>query len=323
MKNEAGGDMGNIGKLERVDLRYMWKREAADFTVWLAKNIDYLSEVLGFDITVNKIEEIVGPYRVDIYGEDGDGNKVIIENQLEKTDHTHLGQLLTYLVNLEAKTAIWVSAAPVEEHQHVIEWLNEITPDDVNFYLVQVEGLRMRGEETVAPLFTVVEGPSIERKKIGSEKKEYAERHKVRKEFWAQFIDELNEKSQLAQNVAPSTDSWIGLALGMGGVSLNLVVTREYARAEIYINRGDQAKNKKAFDFLSEQKASIESAVGAPLEWQRMDDQVTSRIKLEKRGVSVFEMNDWPQMNEFLIDAALRMHRAFKDPVQQLRKSQV
>lgn len=323
MRDEAGGDMGNIGKLERVDLRSMWKREAADFTVWLARNIDYLSEVLGFDITVNKIEEIVGPYRVDIYGEDGDGNKVIIENQLEKTDHAHLGQLLTYLVNLEAKTAIWVSAAPVEEHQHVIEWLNEITPDDVNFYLVQVEGLRMRGEETVAPLFTVVEGPSVERKKIGSEKKEYAERHTVRKEFWAQFIDALNEKSQLAQNVAPSTDSWIGLALGMGGVSLNLVVTREYARAEIYINRGDQAKNKKAFDFLLEQKASIESAVGAPLEWQRMDDQVTSRIKLEKRGVSVFEMNDWPQMNEFLVDATLRMHRAFKEPVQQLKRALV
>ena len=114
------------------------------------------------------------------------GNKVIIENQLERTDHRHLGQLLTYLVNFsQAKTAVWVSAAPVEEHQQVIEWLNEITPGDINFYLVQVEGIRMRGEETVAPLFTMVEGPSLERKKIGSEKKEYAERHMVRQEYWA------------------------------------------------------------------------------------------------------------------------------------------
>jgi uncharacterized protein DUF4268 len=316
----GGHHVAQIGKIERVDLRKMWKRESADFTTWLAKNIDYLTDVIGFDITVNKIEENVGPYRVDIYGEDAEGNKIIIENQLEKTDHGHLGQLLTYLVNLEAKTAIWVSAAPVEEHQHVIEWLNEITPDDVNFYLLQVEGLRMRGEETVAPLFTLIEGPSVERKKIGSEKKEYAERHKIRREFWAQLIDALNEKSPLAQNVRPSTDAWIGLALGVSGVSLNLVATRDYARAEIYINRGDRERNKKAFDCLLEQKLAIETAVGSTLTWERMDDQVTSRIKLEKRGVSIYNKEDWSGMNEFLIDATLRMHRAFKDPVQHLRR---
>jgi len=148
--------MVEIGRLERIDLRTIWRREDADFTVWLANNIDYLSETLGFDIIVNRIEESVGPYRVDIYGEDSSGQKVIIENQLEKTDHTHLGQLLTYLVNLEAKTAIWISPWPVEEHSHVVEWLNEITPDDVSIYLVKVEGLRMRGEQTIAPLFTIV-----------------------------------------------------------------------------------------------------------------------------------------------------------------------
>lgn len=315
--------IGNIGKLERVDLRAMWRREAADFTVWLAKNIDYLSEAVGFDITVIKVEQNVGPYSVDIYGEDADGNKVIIENQLERTDHVHLGQLLTYLVNLEAKTAIWVSAAPVQEHQQVIEWLNEFTPEDVNFYLIQVEGLRMRGEDTVAPLFSLIEGPSIERKKIGSEKKEFAERHLVRKEFWSQLLGSLNEKSRLAQNIAPSTDAWIGLALGMGGVSLNLVATREYARAEIYINRGDQAQNKKAFDFLKQRRETIEANVGTPLEWARMDDQVTCRVKFEKRGVNIFNRNDWPKMVDFLVDAALRLHSAFQEPVQELRKAQI
>jgi len=313
--------MSGIGKLERVDLRAMWRREAADFTTWLAKNIDYLSEAVNFDITVIKVEENVGPYRVDIYGEDTDGNKVIIENQLEKTDHGHLGQLLTYLVNLEAKTAIWVSSAPVEEHQQVIEWLNEFTPDDVNFYLVQVEGLRMKGEETVAPLFSLIEGPSIERKKLGSEKKEFAERHLVRKEFWSLLIKALNEKSPIAQNIAPSTDAWIGLALGMSGVSLNLVATREYARAEIYINKGEQVTNKKAFDFLIQQREVIENKLGNALEWARMDDQVTCRIKFSRRGVNIFNKNDWPAMIEFLVDAALRMHRAFHEPVQQLKKA--
>jgi len=312
--------MAQIGKIERVDLREIWKREDSDFSAWLAKNIDYLSEVLGFDITINAVEEHAGPYKVDIYGEDEGGNKVIIENQLEKTDHTHLGQLLTYLVNLEAKKAIWVSAAPVQEHQYVVEWLNEITPDDVSFYLIRVEGLRMRGEETVAPLFTIVEGPTAERKQIGGEKKEYAERHLVRKAFWQQLINALNEKSNLAQNVNPSTDQWIGLALGLSGVSLNLVATRDYARVEVLINRGDKEKNKRTFDALLQEKVALEKAFGAPLVWERVDEKVTSRVKCELRGVSIFNKDDWPKMDEFLVDSTMRMHTAFKEIVPRLRR---
>lgn len=154
-----------IGKIEKVNLREIWRREAADFTKWLAANIEYLNEVIDLDITVQTVEGNVGPYRVDIYGDDGAGNKIIIENQLEKTDHGYLGQILTYLVNLDANVAIWITADPVEEHRQVIEWLNEITPDDMRFYLIKVEGVRIGGHESVAPLFTLIEGPTQERKK--------------------------------------------------------------------------------------------------------------------------------------------------------------
>lgn len=232
----------SIGKIEKVDLREMWKREAADFTRWLADNIDYLNEVIDLDITVQTVESNVGPYRVDIYGEDSSGNKVIIENQLKKTDHGHLGQILTYLVNLDANIAIWITASPVKEHRQVIEWLNETTPDNMYFYLIKVEGIRIEGQSSVAPLFTVVEGPTEERKKIGAEKKEYAKRHTVREKFWAQFIEEINKQSNLCQNISPSTDAWIGIALGVSGISLNLVATGNYVRSEIFINRGDIKK---------------------------------------------------------------------------------
>lgn len=315
--------MPQIGRLERIDLRSIWRREDTDFTVWLAANIEYLSEVLGFELTVHKIEESVGPYRVDIYGADTFGNKVIIENQLEKTDHTHLGQLLTYLVNLEAKTAIWVSAAPVEEHRNVIEWLNEITPEDVNFYLVRVEGLRMRGEETVAPLFTLVEGPSVERKKIGNEKKEYAEQNKLRHEFWSRLIASLNERGTLAQNVsADGKDKWLGLALGMSGTSINLNVSRDGARSEVYLNRGDATKNKALFDYLFEMKDTLEASLGLTLEWARMDDQVTSRIKIEKKGLNVNNRDDWEAMILFLVDTGIRLHQTFKEPIRLYRLTQ-
>lgn len=309
----------SIGKIQKVELREIWKHEATDFTRWLAENIDYLNEVLNLDIAVQTVEGDVGPYRVDIYGEDGSGNKIIIENQLEKTDHSHLGQVLTYLVNLDANVAVWITANPVEEHRQVIEWLNETTPDDMCFYLVKVEAIRIEGQPSVAPLFTLVEGPTQERKKIGAEKKEHAVRHTVRKEFWTQFIEAMNQRSTLCQNVSPSTDAWIGIALGMSGVSLNLVATKNYARAEIYINRGDTESNKKVFDFFQQMKAQIEQDFGAPLTWERMEDRVTSRIKYQLNDVDIFNKEAWTKMNDFMIDAALRLHKAFKEPLQKLR----
>lgn len=308
-----------IGRIEKVDLREIWRREDADFTRWLAERIDYLNEVIDINISVNTIEGNVGPYRVDIYGEDEFGNAVIIENQLEKTDHTHLGQILTYMVNLDAKVAIWITSNPVEEHRQVIEWLNETTPDDMRFYLVKVEGIKIEGQQFVAPLFTVVEGPTQDRKKIGSEKKDHARRHTVREEFWTQFLEQMNQKSALCQNVSPGKDAWIGAALGISGISLNMVATGHYARAEIYMNRGDQKKNKDTFDFFYAMKDQIEKDFGAPLIWARMDELVTSRIESQLDGVDIFNQEDWPKMTNFIIDSAIRLHKAFKEPIYKLR----
>jgi len=312
-------DKQQIGRPIEVDPREIWRREDNDFTPWLAKNIDYLNDRLNLDVTVQTVEGNVGPYFVDIYGEDNLGNKIIIENQLEKSDHTHLGQILTYLVNLDANVAIWITTNPSEEHQQVVEWLNEITPDNMSFYLVQIKGIKIEGSDLVAPLFTVVEGPTQERKRIGAEKKEFAQRHTIRKQFWSQFIDEINKVSPLCQNISPSTDAWIGIALGTAGVSLNLVVTKSYARAEIFINKGDIQKNKQVFDFFFKDKDKIEKDFGSPLVWERMDDRVTSRIKYQLDGVNLYNEEDWKKMNEFMIDGALRLHKVFKERVQRLR----
>jgi len=312
-------DKQQIGRPIEVDPREIWRREDKNFTPWLAKNIDYLNDRLNLDITVQTVEGNVGPYFVDIYGEDNLGNKIIIENQLEKSDHTHLGQILTYLVNLDANVAIWITTNPSEEHQQVVEWLNEITPDNMSFYLVQIKGIKIEGSDLVAPLFTVVEGPTQERKRIGAEKKEFAQRHTIRKQFWSQFIDEINKVSPLCQNISPSTDAWIGIALGTAGVSLNLVVTKSYARAEIFINKGDIQKNKQVFDFFFKDKDKIEKDFGSPLVWERMDDRVTSRVKYQLDGVNLYNEEDWKKMNEFMIDGALRLHKVFKERVQRLR----
>jgi len=308
-----------IQKIQKVPLREIWNKEDKDFTKWLEENIDYLNDVIGFDITILSREEKVGPFKVDLYGEDNFGNKVIIENQLEKTDHGHLGQIITYLVNLEANTAIWITKEPAEEHIKVIDWLNEITPDDMSFYLIKLEAIKIGDHSAAAPLFTVIKRPTTEKKQIGSERKEYAQRHAFREKFWKQFLIEVNKKNSLFKNISPSTDAWIGIGTGKGGINLNLVVSKKYARPEIYINRGDKEKNKEIFDHFYKLKAKIEKDFGNKLVWEKMEDNVTSRIKYQLDDVNIFDEEDWSKMIEFLIDTSARMHRAFKEPIKRLK----
>ena len=309
----------SIQKIKRVPLRELWRKEDKDFTKWLEEHIDFLNDAIGFDITIESREEKVGPFKVDLYGEDNFGNKVIIENQLEKTDHNHLGQLITYLTNLGANIAIWICKEPTEEHAKAIDWLNEVSPDDISFYLIKLEAIKIGDDSPAGPLFTVIKRPTTEKKQIGLEKKEYAQRHVFREKFWAQLLAEMNKKNSLFANVSPSTENWIGIGMGRGGFNLNLVISKKYARAEIYINRGETEENKKAFDSLYNFKDEIEKEFGGKLTWERMEDNVTSRIKHQLDGVSVTNEEDWPKMNEFIIDTAERMHRAFKDPIRKMK----
>tara|TARA_B100000508_G_scaffold137942_1_gene133262 strand:+ start:2696 stop:3628 length:933 start_codon:yes stop_codon:yes gene_type:complete len=309
----------DIGKIKKVPLREVWEREDKHFSKWLSENIEYLGEVLGLTVNVLSVEEPVGPYRVDVYGEDEFGGRVIIENQLEKTDHSHLGQILTYMVNLDAKTAIWITSNPVEEHAKVVEWLNETTPHDMYFYLVKVEAVQIESQSIVAPLFSVVEGPTQERKEIGVEKKEYAARHHERKKFWSRFLEYANSKTDLTKNLSTSTESWIGIGAGSTGLNYNFVVSKKYARVELYLNKGTQEENKKVFDYFAEDKEAIEEKFGDKLTWERMDENVTCRIKWQLDDVSVSNEDDWPKMNEFMVDGMLRMKKAFNDPIQRLK----
>ncbi len=168
--------MEYIGRLERVPLRELWPDEARDFTPWLADNLDLLAEHLGLQLALVEQEASAGDFAVDIVAETEKGDTVVIENQLERTDHDHLGKLITYLSNLDAKVAIWITANPRAEHEKAVQWLNELAPADTAFYLVKVEAYRIE-ESPPAPLFTVVAGPSAESREIGSRKKELAERH--------------------------------------------------------------------------------------------------------------------------------------------------
>lgn len=308
-----------IGKMERVDLREVWKDEARDFTSWLFDNIDILGDELNIGITPIEKEKRVGSFSADILAESEEGDSILIENQLEKTDHDHLGKLLTYVSNLEAKKAIWISKEPRSEHERAIEWLNELT-SDVDFYLVKIEAYRI-GDSDPAPKFTVIAGPTESGKVVGSEKKELAERHKKRLKFWESLLEKSKKRTPLHSNISPSINSWIVTGSGKRGLGFGYVVTYKHGQVELYIDRGkdNQDENKKIFDELQSHMDEIEKEFGNKLKWERLDDRRASRIskKFEYAGLNDEEKRD--KLQDDMIDGMIRLEKSLKKHIRNLK----
>jgi hypothetical protein len=174
-----------IGKIVRRPLREVWKHEALDFTTWLVDNIDVLSEALDVPLEEAKREQAAGDFSVDLVAEDGSGNTVVIENQLEKSDHDHLGKLVTYLAALDAQVAVWIVSEPRPEHTKAVTWLNE--SQQASFYLVKAEAICI-DDSSPACLFTLITGPSEETREVGETKKELSDRHMMRRNFWETLL---------------------------------------------------------------------------------------------------------------------------------------
>lgn len=282
--------------------------------MWLHENIQVLGDALGMRLSDPQREVAVGSFTVDLVAEEENRGRVVIENQLEATDHDHLGKLLTYLTNLEAKTAVWVTPKPRPEHVRAIAWLNETTPDDVSFYLVQLAAFRI-GTSAPAPLLTVIAGPSAEGKGFGQQKKQLAERHVLRLKFWEGLLDRAKQEGVLTHaSRSPGKESWIGGASGRSGMSFNYVIWMEDdASVELYIDTGDLEENKAIFDSLVGKKAEIEKAFGGQLEWERLDERRASRIRctLHNGGLSAGEAA-WPKVQAAMIDAMRRLVDALK-----------
>jgi hypothetical protein len=306
-----------IARLEPVPLRDLWKHEEYGFSVWLCENIGDLSKDLGITLTDARREVRVGTFEVDIVAEDQEGNRVIIENQLEQTNHDHLGKLLTYLTNLEAKTAIWIASEARPEHVRAVSWLNEVTPDDIAFYLVKLAAYRIN-QSPPAPMFTVLARPSVEGKAIGKEKKELAERHVLRIEFWSALLARAKTQGFLLhENRSPSKDHWLSGASGKSGVQFNyLVFMGDGAAIELYIGNSDKTLNKKLFDKLQAQRQTIEESCGTPIEWERLEDKVSSRIRWSLETPGIQSRESWYETQDKMISAMKKFFETLKPHLQ-------
>ena len=311
--------MNKIGRLIRVELREVWKREASDFTQWLQQNIEVLGSALDISLVNVEREQAAGSFSIDLVAEDEGGGTIIIENQLGKSDHDHLGKLITYLTAMEAKAAIWVVSDPRPEHVAAITWLNESL--SARFYMVKVEAVRIE-DSPAAALFTLIVGPSDEAQEVGTVKRNIAERYGIRKRWWTQLIQRSSVKSKLHAHITPGEYSWIGAGSGVRGLSYNYVCTKSDCGAELYIDRGKDAddENKELFDKLESNRSEIEKSFGSTLSWQRLENRRASRVRYDNsNGGYRNDESEWAALQQDLIEKMLRLEAALRPYLAKLK----
>ncbi len=305
--------MVNLSRLEEIkNLREVWPHEALDFTPWLAQddNIALLADTVGLDITVEETESSVGDFNVDILAfETGTDRKIIIENQLEDTNHDHLGKLITYAAGKMADVIIWVVKHAREEHKAAIEWLNNHTDEKIGFFLCEIKLYRI-GNSEPAVKFEVVEKPNDWTKE--AKKSEFVNgTQQQRYDYWVAFQDYAFQNVQFSRNFnrrKPSTDHWMNFSIGSSAchIGISQIQKRNELNVELYIN-----DDKELFNFLFQNKDAIELDAGFSFDWRELPERKASRIVIEK-CVSFDDKNQWASQFEWLIQVMLNMKKAFK-----------
>ena len=303
----------NIGKLKEVDIRNLWKHEQYDFSEWLSQseNIKLLDDILGLTLTDITKEAYVGSYRCDIFAKDeSSGIKVIIENQLEASNHDHLGKIITYASGLDAEVIVWIVKQAKEEHRSAIEWLNNNTNNNVNFFLIELHAYTIENS-VPAPFFEVIEKPNgfIKNSKINGEQDNLNKSQSERLEFWNRFNEILIDRGKPFNVRKATTDHWYDVALGTSEahVSINLVNKESVVRIDLYIN-----DNKELFDILYSRKDIIENDLGFKLIWDRLDNGKASRIKYKIKGLNYENHSNYDELMNQVIDTAIKMRDTFK-----------
>ena len=320
--------MTELGRLEKVDLRYVWQSEALDFTPWLARedNLDLLSDALGIELELEGVEQNVGPFRADILCKDTLSDRwVLIENQLERTDHTHLGQLITYAAGLDAVTIVWIAARVAEEHRAAIDWLNEITDTNVRFFALEVELWRI-GSSPAAPKFNMISGPNDWSRTTSNAKKAIEDRtltepRQMLLDYWTAFGHALSTQSRRVRAVKPLAQNWITHGVGKSGVHINGVLNRResWVRGEIYLT-GTTAS--AYFELLQIDRHEIEAELGQPLVWY--DGAAKDRrIYVQKHFPDVANPSSWTEQHLWLAETFDSLHRVFHDRVRKLDPSMI
>ena len=315
-------ESSELGRIEKGDLREAWPREADDFTPWLADHISELGNALGLELELQSQEAPIGAFSLDLLARvSGTNRTVIIENQLGPTDHDHLGKLLTYAGGCDAHVIIWVAKDLRDEHRQALDWLNQRTDEDTEFYGVVVEVWKI-DDSRPAPHFNMVATPNEWHREAADTVRlgNISDKNLRYKSFFQNLIDKLKERGFTnARKAQPR--SWCNFSAGHGSRAQYAAGFSQGGKVRVYVyidsNNGDW--NKNLFDRLMEQKESIESELGESLEWERLDHRRASRVDIRRQGgidndETLEEVEDW------MIDKLLDFKRVFGVRLEELAR---
>lgn len=321
-----------LGSLARVDLRDAWQNEASDFTPWLADNIALVGQAIGLQLEVEAQEKDVGPFRADILCKEvGTERWVLVENQLERTDHGHLGQLITYAAGLDAVTIVWVAQRFTDEHRAALDWLNEITDERFSFFGLEVELWRI-GDSPAAPKLNVVSKPNDWTRSVHEGARKVANEtlsgtRQLQLEYWTAFRAFLEARDTSLKLRTPQPANWHVFALGRSGVHLNAICSTwsedgkgsGEIRAELMLAHKDA---KAYFELLSRRKAELERALGEPFTWYNPTEVHNCRIYV-RQTADVTDRDAWPAQHAWLAERLERMREVFQPLVRTLDASEL
>ncbi|EHY9871109.1 DUF4268 domain-containing protein [Vibrio vulnificus] len=308
-----------FGELKKVPLREIWAHEALDFTPWLAENIEVLGDVVGLELELVQEEASVGSFSLDILAKDlGSAEHVIIENQFAQTDHDHLGKLLTYAAGFDASFVIWVAETIREEHRQALDWLNQRTDNQTQFFAVVVEVIKIDDSKPAFNLKPVVfpnewqKGKSATKsvQKVSAKSERY-------REYFQGLIDDLRTEHRYTSAKAGQPQNWYSFASGITGITYGANFCQgNKVRTELYIDLGDAEQNESCLNHLLESKSEIESEFGSALSWEPIDGKRASRVAVYRDG-SILDSSALSEVKLWHIDNLLKFKLLFGSRLRQ------
>lgn len=311
--------MVEVASLEEVPLREVWRDEARDFTPWLAADPVHLGRALQMDLELEGSEVPVGPFSADVVLRDTNtGQRVVVENLLETTDHDHLGKLITYAAGLEAHWAVLVAKEFRPEHRTALTWLNSLADEGSGFFGIEVHAFRI-GDSQPAPQLRVVVEPDDFSRQARTQTNAISEVNARYAEWWAEFLPALNQAHQGWSNAQAAPRHYMNFPSGRSGIQYGLSfayptgATNYSLRAEVYIDDGESA-----YPNLADQRLDIESACDLELQWEPLELAKASRIAVYLDPVDPADRDSWPRCRDWAIKTLGELRNAFSTPINDL-----
>lgn len=307
----------DLGTLEKVSIRDIWKNEEKDFTPWLADSLELLGETIGLDISDPETEVSVGSFSADIVAQTEDGEKIVIENQFGKTDHDHLGKLITYASGIDAKYIVWIFEEKMrEEHRQAIDWLNSKTDSTLNIFAVQIEVWRI-GNSEPAPTFQMVCKPNEWAKEV----KQTSSNTKPTKgrifytAFWEGFNLYIDKNKLVISRRTVAGDHWFVIFSHsvVDTLSSEISLSASYTKSFVMVKVNT---DKDLFSVLFDKKEQIEKELALNLNWRELPNNKYSKIEIVKeiefKDIENFNEANYQEHYKWFADMGLKFRDVFK-----------